>query len=84
MKKKIIVKFGNEQLITPGGLATAGALIGKTRLYESLDQIKTTRAALKIKNSDVVGAHIGLLCQGKNDYAAINELKEEPEYYSPD
>jgi len=82
MKKKIVVRYGKEQLITPGGLATVGALLSQTNLYEQLDKVKTTRRETKIKNSDVVGAHIGLLCQGKNDYAAINELKEEFAYYT--
>jgi len=80
MFNKIEIRFGNEQLITPGGLATAGVLINKTNIYEEADKIKTTRRLPDIQNSDVIGSYIGLLCQGKSDYQAVNELKEEAEY----
>jgi len=82
MLNKIEIRFGKEQLITPGGLATVGLLINKTNIYEEADKIKTTRRSPEIQNSDVIGSYIGLLCQGKSDYQAVNELKEEPEYYS--
>jgi len=82
MLKKIEVRLGNEQLITPGGLATVGALITKTNLYRDLDRVPVEHTPNPvITNSDVVGALIGLYSQGKTDYASINELREEPEYY---
>jgi len=80
--KNIIVRLSNEILITPGGLSMVGHLIGKTSLYEKADALKTKeRANPKIKNSDVLGSYIGMLSQGKPEYGAVNELKEEPEYY---
>ena len=82
MLNKIEIRYGKEQLITPGGLATVGLLINKTNIYEESDKIKTTRRKPAINNSDIVGSYIGLLCQGKNDYQAVNEFREEPEYYS--
>jgi hypothetical protein len=83
MLTKIEMRMTDEQLITPGGLATVGQLLNKTKLYEYIDEIKTKeRANPKIKNSDVVGTHISLLCQGKSDFEAANELKEETEFYS--
>jgi hypothetical protein len=82
MLRKVEMRFGNEQLITPGGLATVGLLINKTNIYEEADKIKTTRRTPGINNSDIIGSYIGLLCQGKTDYQAVNELRVEPEYYS--
>ena len=77
------MRMSNEQLITPGGLATVGQLINKTALYNKIDTVKTkTRPQPRISNSDVVGTYIGLLCQGKSDFEATNELKEETELYS--
>lgn len=80
--KKIEVRLGNERLITPGGLATVGELIGKTNLYEEIDKIKATpKGKPEIQNSDMVGVMLGLNCQGKTDYANVNEFKEESEFY---
>ena len=80
---KLEIRESNEQIITPGGLAMAGHLISRTSLYEKADAIKTReKANPQIKNSDAIGSYIGILSQGKNDYEAANEFKEEPEYYS--
>ena len=68
MLKKVEMRFGKEQLITPGGLATVGLLINKTKVYDEADKIKITRRTPDITNSDVIGSYIGILCQGKNDY----------------
>ena len=82
-KKKIEIRLGKEQLITPGGLATVGALLNKTNLYRSVNKIPIAgKANPRIKNSDVIGAKIGLNAQGKNDYVSVNEFREEAEYYT--
>ena len=80
--KKIEVRLGNEQLITPGGLATAGVLIRKTTLYDELDKQKSSpKDKADIKNSDMVGVLIGINCQGKSGYEPVNEFKGEREFY---
>ena len=39
------------------------------------------RSQSKIKNGDILLSYIGLLCQGKTSYDAINEMSDDPEYY---
>ena len=36
---------------------------------------------VKSKNGDILLSYIGLLCQGKTSYEAINEMSDDPEYY---
>jgi len=80
MKFKVVLSEDN--IITPGGLATAGALMNKTSLYRQLDAIPSgPRGEARIRNSDVVGAMVGINCQGKSSYAAVNEFTEEEDYY---
>ena len=79
---KFKIRFSNERLITPSGLAIAGLLIDKTDLKRRLDSIKLKdNANPQVKNSDVAISYIGLLCQGKSDFEAIREMKEDPEFY---
>ena len=39
------------------------------------------RSQSQIKNGDILLSYIGLLCQGKTSYDAINEMSDDPEYY---
>ena len=79
---KFKIRFSNERLITPSGLAIAGLLIDKTDLKRRLDSIKLKdNANPQVKNSDVAISYIGLLCQGKSDFEAIREMEEDPEFY---
>jgi hypothetical protein len=79
---KFVVRLSNDRLITPGGLATVGALIEKTNLYKNLDKIITrTKNMPKIKNSDIIGAMVGINCQGKSGYAPVNEFMEDKDFF---
>lgn len=77
------VRFSNERLITPTGIALSGLLIDKTNLKRRLDSmLLKNNANPHIKNSDVAVSYIGLLCQGKSDFEAIKEMHEDPEFYT--
>ena len=80
MLKKVVVRLSNEQLITPGGLATVGHLATQTSLYKEMD--KLGEKDYEYPNSAVAGAALGILTQGKSDFESINEFAEEKEYYS--
>jgi hypothetical protein len=60
------VRFSNERLITASGLSIVGLLLKRTNLAKRLNESKLRdNAAPHIKNSDIVFAYLGLLCQGK-------------------
>ena len=80
MLKKVIVRLSNEQLITPGGLATVGHLAAQTSLYKEMDKLGDKD--YDYPNSAIAGAALGILSQGKSDFEAVNEFAEEKEYYS--
>ena len=77
MKKKIEVKLSNERLITPSGLSIVGAMLGKSDFVERSNAILTDkRSQPPIKNGDILLTYIGLLCQGKTEFDAVNEMLE--------
>ena len=80
MLKKVIVRLSDEQLITPGGLATVGHLATQTSLYKEMD--KLGEKDYEYPNSVIAGAALGILTQGKSDFESVNEFAEEKEYYS--
>lgn len=72
---KFEVRFTNERLITPTGLAIAGYLLKQTRLGKRLNdlRIKKNEAPI-ISHSDIINSYIGILCQGKAEFEDIREL----------
>lgn len=77
MKKKLEVKLSNERLITPSGLSIVGAILGKSDFVERMNAKNTDkRSQAPIKNGDILLTYIGLLCQGKTEFAAVNEMLE--------
>ena len=82
MLKPVKVRLTNEQLITPGGLATVGHMFNQTSLYQNVDRITVGAGEPEYANSAVIASAIALMSQGKSDFEAINEFLEEPEYYS--
>lgn len=81
--KKLIVELSNERLITPSGLTLVGAALGKSDLVKRANRakIEDKRSEPQIKNGDILLSYIGLLCQGKTCYEAIQEFHEDPEYF---
>ena len=81
--KKLVIEFSNERLITPSGLSLVGQLLGKSNFIKKCNNMKVDgkRSQSKIKNGDILLSYIGLLCQGKTSYDAINEMSDDPEYY---
>lgn len=74
-----ILEQSSEILNTQTGLAIVGPLLSSTSLYTRLNDTCIPKAMNPyIKHSDVVGAYLGLLCQGKNDYEPIEEYRDNP------
>ncbi len=81
--KKLVIEFSNERLITPSGLSLVGQMLGKSNFIKKCNNMKIDgkRSQSQIKNGDILLSYIGLLCQGKTSYDAINEMSDDPEYY---
>ncbi len=77
------IVFTDERLITPSGLGIVGGMLGKSDFVKQCNRIPVDkkRSEPQIKDGDVLLSYIGLLCQGKTDYDAVNERKDDPEYY---
>lgn len=82
-QRKIEVVFTNERLITPSGLSIVGGLLGKSDFVRFANRIpiKPKRSEPQIKNGDILLSYIGLLCQGKTAYDAIDEMRDDPNFY---
>ena len=81
--KKLVIEFSNERLITPSGLSLVGQMLGKSSFIKKCNNMKVDgkRFQCQIKNGYILLSYIGLLCQGKTSYDAINEMSDDPEYY---
>ena len=82
-KPRIKVVFSDERLITPSGLSIIGGMIGRSRFVNYCNRIPVDkkRSEPQIKDGDIMLTYIGLLCQGKTQYDAVKEMKDDPEYY---
>ena len=82
-KPRIKVVFSDERLITPSGLSIVGGMLGKSNFVNYCNRIPVDkkRSEPQIKDGDIMLTYIGLLCQGKTQYEAVNEMKDDPEYY---
>ena len=80
---RIKVVFSNERLITPSGLSIIGGMLGKSDFVKRCNRIPVDkkRSEPQIKDGDILLTYIGLLCQAKTQYDAVNEMKDDPEYY---
>ena len=82
-KPRIKVVFSDERLITPSGLSIIGGMLGKSDFVKRCNRIPVDkkRSEPQIKDGDILLTYIGLLCQAKTQYDAVNEMKDDPEYY---
>lgn len=80
---RIKVVFSNERLITPSGLSIIGGMLGKSDFVKRCNRIPVDkkRSEPQIKDSDILLTYIGLLYQAKTQYDAVNEMKDDLEYY---
>jgi hypothetical protein len=71
-----------EVLISHSGLVLAGALLQATQLKRRLDRVKLDGGGSpEIPHGDNVLSMIGLLCQGKSDFEAINAFETESDAF---
>ena len=82
-KARIEVVYSNERLITPSGLSIAGGMPGKSNFVKRCNRIpiEKKRSEPQIKDGDILLTYIGLLCQGKTDYEAVEEMENDLDYY---
>jgi hypothetical protein len=60
-----------------------GGLLGQSDFVRHCNRIplKQKRSEPQIKNGDILLSYIGLLCQGKTEYEAIEEMRDDPDFY---
>jgi hypothetical protein len=76
----IILFNRNERLINAGGLTLAGKLLAKTDLRTRLQTVGAPKGYIH-QNYECVAGYMGLLIQGKTDYADMEEMQFDPSYY---
>ena len=81
--KKIIIEFSNERIIPASGLATVGAILGKSDFVKRCNRMDVTpnRSQHQIKNSDVLLTYIGLLTMGKPAFESVHEFNGDSDFY---
>ena len=77
------IVFTDERLITPSGLSIIGGMLGKSDFVKWCNRIPIDkkRSEPQIKDGDILLTYIGLLCQGKTEYEAVNEMRDDPEFF---
>ena len=77
-----MIKFELEQseeaLSSHSGLGLVGAALYRMKLHKQIDNVRLPGAKDDpiIPHSDVLKSYIGLLCQGKSQYEAIELFRE--------
>ena len=82
-KPRFKVVFINERIITPSGLGIIGGMLGKSDFVKRCNRspVDKKRTEPQIRNGDILLTYIGLLCQAKPHFDAVNEMKDDPGYY---
>ena len=82
-QRKIEVVFTNERLITPSGLSIVGGMLKKSEFVRLANRMPVIqkRSEPQIKNGDILLSYIGLLCQGKTDFEAVSEMRDDSDFY---
>ena len=81
--KNIKIEFSNERIIPASGLATVGAILGKSDFVKQSNRIDVTtnRSQHQIRNGDVFLTYIGMLCMGKPAFEAVHEFDDDKKFY---
>lgn len=74
-----------ENLTTHSGLALVGMALRPTQLNKKVNQFQLSAIASTpdISHSDVIRSYVGLLCQGKHEYEAIEDFRGEEPFFGP-
>ena len=81
--QKFIIKFTKERLITPSGLTFVGAMAKQSGLIKECNKLTLSqkRSQPHIKNGEILLSYIALLCQGKTDFEAVKEMRDDPAFF---
>lgn len=75
---KFTLRQTKELLTSQSGIALIGALLIKVNYHHSIDQLSMPKdRGHNLLNSDIALSMIGLLCQGKSDYDAIEPYRQD-------
>ena len=82
-KPRFKVVFTNERIITPSGLGIIGVMLGQSDFVKRCNRIYVNkkRSEPQIKIGDILICYIALLCQAKTYFEAVNDMKDDPEFY---
>lgn len=82
-KPRFKVVFSDERILSPSGLGIVGGMLAKSDFVKRCNRIpvEKKRSEPQIKNGDILLTYIGLLCQAKTPFEAVNEMKDDPEFY---
>ena len=82
-KPRFKVVFSNERILSPSGIGIVGGMLAKSDFVKRCNRIPVDkkRSEPQIKNGDILLTYIGLLCQAKTPFEAVNEMKDDPEFY---
>ena len=72
-----------ENLTTHSGLALVGMALNATQLNKKANQFQlpAIKNAPTISHSDVIRSYVGLLCQGKHEFEAIEDFRGEEPFF---
>ncbi len=72
-----------ENLTTHSGLALVGMALRPTQLDKKVNQFRlaTIKDTPDISHSDVIRSYVGLLCQGKHAYEAIEDFRGQEPFF---
>ena len=82
-KPQFKVVFSNERILSPSGIGIVGGMLAKSNFVKHCNRIPVDkkRSEPQIKNGDILLTYIGLLCQAKTPFEAVNEMKDDPDFY---
>ncbi len=73
----------HENITTHSGLALVGMALKPTQLNKTVNQFRlpAIKDTPTISHSDVIRSYVGLLCQGKHEFEAIEDFRGEEPFF---
>ena len=77
------IEFTDERILPTAGLSLVGAILGNSGFTGRINSLDITgkRKGHHIKNGDLLTIFIALCAQGKPQFEAVNEMKDDPDFY---
>ena len=77
------IEFTDERILPNAGLSLVGAILSNSGFTDRLNKLDITgrRKGHHIKNDDLLTTFIALCANGKPQFEAVNEMKDDPDFY---